>query len=147
MRRQGSLEGARVLLPRSEGGRELLAEELRKAGAEVNEVAAFRTVPEPLVVGGDRDIYKMLLDHGIDVVLFTTPSSVRAVADALGTEQAADLLGSTVVACIGPVTAEAAKRLGIETHVLPREFTLPALVEAVVGYFGAEETATLSAQS
>jgi uroporphyrinogen III methyltransferase/synthase len=147
MRRQGSLEGARVLLPRSEGGRELLAEELRKGGAEVTEVAAFRTVPEPLRVGGDRDIYKMLLDHAIDVVLFTTPSSVRSVADALGIEQAADLLGSTVVACIGPVTAEAAKRLGIETHVMPDEFTLPALVEAVVGYFGAEETtATLSAQ-
>ena len=125
-----------MLLPRADIAREVLAEELRKAGAEVTEVAAYRTIREPLVVDGDRDIYKMLLDGEIDVVMFTSASTVRNFAQSLGHEQAADLLQRTVVACIGPVTAEAAQRLNIQTTVMPKDYTVPALVGAVVEHFG-----------
>ena len=138
LRAHGELRGKRVLLPRADIAREVLAEELRRAGAEVTEVAAYRTVREPLAVEGELDIYKMLLDGQIDVVMFTSASTVRNFAQSLGEDQAADLLHSTVVACIGPVTAEAAQRLGITTDVTPDDYTIPALVQAIVEHFSAK---------
>jgi uroporphyrinogen-III synthase len=55
----------------------------------------------------------------------------------LGQDQAADLLQSTVVASIGPVTAEAAQQLGIVTRVMPARYTIPDLVDALVEHFTA----------
>ena len=98
------------------------------------EVDAYRTVRQPLPSGPGRDIYKMLLDGQIDVVTFTSPTSVRNFAQALGEDQAADLLRTTVVACIGPVTADAAERLDIETNVMPKDYTMAGLVAAIVDH-------------
>ena len=53
----------------------------------------------------------------------------------LGEEPARDLLRTTVVASIGPVTAEAAQQLGIETTVMRGTYTIPALVQALVDHF------------
>jgi uroporphyrinogen III methyltransferase / synthase len=129
------LAGARVLLPRADIAREVLADELRKAGALVTEVAAYRTIRETLTRSDDPDIYKMLLEGAIDVVMFTSASTVRNFAEGIGEEQAADLLRQTVVACIGPVTAEAAQRLHIHARVMPSDYTIPALVQAIVDYY------------
>jgi len=137
----GPLKGSRVLLPRSDIAREVLADQLRDAGAEVSEVIAYRT----LLAGGDRDsdhdIYRMLLDRQIDAVTFTSASTVKNFARIFGEDQAADLLNSTVVASIGPVTAEAAQQLGIQTTVMPARYTIPDLVDALVGHFAARATA------
>jgi uroporphyrinogen III methyltransferase / synthase len=131
----GDLGGKRFLLPRADIARELLADQLRDAGAEVTEVAAYRT----LLAGGDRDsdhdVYRMLLDRQIDAVTFTSASTVKNFARIYGEEQAADLLRTTVVASIGPVTAEAAQQLGIATTVMPERYTIPDLVQALVTYF------------
>ena len=124
-----------MLLPRSDIGREVISEELKKRGAEVTEVVAYRTVAVDLEREGGPDIYRMLLDRKIDVVTFTSPSAVRNLVSLLGAEPAADLLRTTVVASIGPVTAEAALQCGIETHVMPEKYTVPALVGAIVKYF------------
>jgi len=76
----------------------------------------------------------MLLERKLDVVTFTSPSAVRNLVRVLGAEPAADLLRTTIVASIGPVTAEAASQSGIETHVMPEKYTVPALVQAIVKY-------------
>jgi uroporphyrinogen III methyltransferase/synthase len=73
----------------------------------------------------------MLLDGRIDVVTFTSPSAVRNFSQIYGAEQAIDLLKNTVVAAIGPVTADAAAQLGLEVTVQPIVSTIPALVEAI----------------
>jgi uroporphyrinogen-III synthase len=73
----------------------------------------------------------MLLDGGIDVVTFTSPSAVRNFSAIYGSEQTIDLLKNTVVAAIGPVTADAATQLGLEVTVVPAVSTIPALVEAI----------------
>ena len=62
------------------------------------------------------------------------PAAVAVVA-MLGLDQAVDLLASTVVASIGPVTAEAAQQLNIATNVMPRRYTIPDLVDALVEHF------------
>jgi uroporphyrinogen-III synthase len=131
----GGLEGARILLPRADIGREVVGDELRKHGAEVTEVVAYRTIAVEAEREGEPDIYRMLLDRRIDVVTFTSPSAVRNFVRLVGAEPAADLLRSTTVASIGPVTAEAASQFNIHSGIVPAEFTVPALVNAIGAYF------------
>jgi uroporphyrinogen III methyltransferase/synthase len=135
LRTHGPLRGRRVLLPRADIGRDVLADELRHAGADVTDVVAYRTTLAHADGTGDRDIYRMLLDGKIDAVTFTSASTVRNFAQIHGQEQAADLLSGTVVAAIGPVTAEAAQQLGIQTTVQPARYTIPDLVDALVEHF------------
>jgi uroporphyrinogen III methyltransferase/synthase len=78
------------------------------------------------------------------VVTFTSASAVRNFTKVLGAEQAADLLKKTIVAAIGPVTAEAAARLGIDTTVQPTTYTVPALVDAIVAYVVAQRAASVT---
>ena len=99
--RTGPLTGRRFLLPRADVGRELLSQALSEAGAEVDAVVAYRTLPPDTDPVTDPDIYRMLLDRQIDVVTFTSAASVRNFAHTFGAEQAADLLQQTVVACAG----------------------------------------------
>ena len=129
--------GLRVLLPRADIGREVVADELRRRGADVTEVIAYRTVIVDPEREGEPDIYRMLLDRRIDVVTFTSPSAVRNLVRVLGAEPAADLLQSAVVASIGPVTAEVAAQYNIRSTVVPAEYTVAALVDAIVDHFKA----------
>jgi uroporphyrinogen III methyltransferase/synthase len=133
----GDLRGRKVLLPRADIGRDLVADELRKQGADVTEVVAYRTVIVESEREGEPDIYRMLLERRIDVVTFTSPSAVRNFVRVLGAEPAADLLRTTVVAVIGPVTAEAAAQCNIPTTILPASYTVPALIDAIVKHFSA----------
>jgi uroporphyrinogen III methyltransferase/synthase len=140
--RQGSLEGARVLLPRADIGREVIAEELRKAGATITDVTAYRTVIDDVQREGEPDVYGMLLDRKIDVVTFTSASAVRSFVQVYGAEQSADLLRNAAVAVIGPVTGEAAEQLGIRVSIRPATYTVPALVDAIAAYFTSRTEAT-----
>jgi uroporphyrinogen III methyltransferase / synthase len=76
----------------------------------------------------------MLLQGRIDVVTFTSASAVRNFAKIYGTDQVVDLLKNTIVATIGPVTAEAATQLGITVTVQPATYTIPALVDAIAAH-------------
>ncbi len=129
------LAGKRFLLPRADLAREVLATSLERAGAHVTEVTAYRTV----LAGGGRDrgpdVYRMLLEQEIDVVTFTSASTVRNFVKILGSGPAVDLLRTTLVASIGPITAEAAEELGIETAIMPSTYTIPALVDAIADHF------------
>jgi uroporphyrinogen III methyltransferase/synthase len=124
----GNVKGKRILLPRADIASKVLPERLREQGACVDEVVAYRTlVPEDL----SMDRLLSILKQGVEVVAFTSPSTVRnlaRVADgALGT-----LLDDVKVACIGPVTAEAAKSLGVRVDIVASNHTIDDLVEAIV---------------
>jgi uroporphyrinogen III methyltransferase/synthase len=123
------------LLPRADTGRERLAEALKAAGARVSDPVAYRALPCEPHPDRDPDLYRMLLDGQIDVVTFTSAASVLNFAATYGQEQSADLLQQTAVAVCGPVTAEAASRLGIPVTIMPREYTLDALVESIAQHF------------
>jgi uroporphyrinogen III methyltransferase/synthase len=131
----GEVRGRRFLLPRADIARETLPQALEAGGAEVVEVVAYRTGLET-ADAGDHDVYRMLLDRQIDAVTFTSASTVRNFVAILGAEPAVDLLRTTAVAAIGPVTADAARQLGIETTIMPSRSTIPDLVDALVDHFG-----------
>jgi uroporphyrinogen III methyltransferase/synthase len=135
---QSSMVGVRVLLPRADIGREVIAEQLRQAGAEVTEVIAYRTILEDAQRESDPDVYGMLLEGKIDVATFTSPSAIRNFAKIHGADQVADLLAHTVVATIGPVTADAARQVGVTVTIQPRTYTIPALVDAIAAHYAAQ---------
>jgi uroporphyrinogen III methyltransferase/synthase len=136
----GPVAGLRVLLPRADIGREVLAEQLRQAGAIVTDVVAYRTVLDDTPREHEPDIYRLLLDGRIDVVTFASPSAVRSFVKIYGAEPAADLLKSTVVAVIGPVTAEAARHAGLPVTIQPDTYTAAALVDGIVEHYAAAGT-------
>jgi len=132
---KGSLNGTRILMPHAEGARELLTAQLRKSGADVFEVGAYRT--ERVLPGdpGEPDLYKMLLEQQIDVVTFASPSTVKEFVDIHGADAVTDILRTTAVACVGPVTAQTAQALGITPAIVPDEYSMAAMVAAVVKHF------------
>ena len=138
MRQVEDLADRRILLPQANLARQILPDELREAGAKVWDVIAYRTV----LAGDDKNsnpnVYKMLLEQEIDVVTFTSASAVKNLVKILGVEPAVDLLSTTVVAVIGPVTAKAAHELGIATAIMPSTSTTSAMVEAIATHFATE---------
>lgn len=131
----GSLDGQRVLIVRPDYLREGLATELARHGATVTDLVAYRTAAASPESAEAQDIYRQLLEGRVDAVTFTSPTAVRRFVDLIGSEQAADLLNTTVVAALGPVTKEAAEQLGITTSIVARSFTVDALVAALVEHF------------
>ena len=123
------VDGARVLLPRSEGGREELAAGLRTRGAVVDEVAVYRTVP----VGESEEVMRALRE-GVAAATFFSPSAVRGFLAALrsGGTDAGKALEGVVVACLGATTAGEARAHGLRVDVVPGDTTAAAMVEALV---------------
>jgi len=129
------LRGQRVLLPRAEGARAVLPETLAARGAEVDEVIAYRAVRPP---EGDVESLRAALATGaVDALTFTSSSTVRNFVAMVGADELRRLVraGRPVVACIGPVTADTARALGLEVAVMPARYTVPALAAALVAHF------------
>jgi uroporphyrinogen III methyltransferase/synthase len=116
----------RVLLPRADIATETLAAGLVERGWEVDDVTAYRTVrasPPPAEI---RDAIK---SGGFDAVLFTSSSTVRNLVGIAGKPHA-----RTVVAAIGPKTAETATEFGLRVDVMPEHATVVDQVEALAQY-------------
>jgi uroporphyrinogen III methyltransferase/synthase len=124
----GDVAGQRILLPRVERAPKQLAQALRGKEAAVDEVTAYRT----LAVGAPDELKALFEDGQIDIVTFTSSSTVRNLVANLPGPTPATVLSRCLVACIGPVTARAAKRLGIRVDVVAEEHTIAGLVEAIV---------------
>jgi uroporphyrinogen III methyltransferase/synthase len=126
------LRGKKILIPRAKMARDVLPAELAKAGALVDVVEAYQTVRP---ASGAAKVRELLERRQIAAVTFTSSSTVANFVELLGAESASKLMMGTVAASIGPVTAQSARTLGIESAVIPRDYTIPALVEALVEYF------------
>lgn len=116
---------AKILLPRAEEAREILPEKLREMGAEVDVVPAYRTV---CAAADSEALVSELLAGSFDMVTFTSSSTVKNLVKIIGS---ADFLRDVKTACIGPVTADTAKFLGVEPDIIAKEYTIDGLVEAI----------------
>ncbi|HEU5393716.1 MAG TPA: uroporphyrinogen-III C-methyltransferase, partial [Candidatus Methylomirabilis sp.] len=125
--------GKRLLLPRAEVARETLPEELRRRGATVDVVPAYRTVPDMTAAAALREALK---GRRVAAVTFTSSSTVENFVEMLKGEDLPTFLNGVRIACIGPVTAETARRHGLRPDILPAAHTIPALAEALVVALG-----------
>jgi uroporphyrinogen III methyltransferase / synthase len=124
-----SLAGQKVLIPRARVAREILPDKLREAGAEVVVPPAYESVPS---LAGRNELAKRLQDDEVACVTFTASSTVENFVRAFGAKEAVRLLAETRVACIGPITADTARKHGIRVDARAREYTIDGLIEAVV---------------
>lgn len=125
----GNVRGKRILLPRADIASKKLPELLRRRGALVEEVVAYQTVIPPDLT---PERVNSIFMRGIDLVIFTSPSTVHNLAQVLGDDRLRQILSNVKVACIGPVTVQATKELGIRVNIVAGIHTVDALVEAIV---------------
>ncbi len=132
-----SIKGKRILLARAKKARDILPKGLRKMGAEVDVVAVYRTVRPR---GGSKRLEKLLAEGKIDVITFTSSSTVTHFAELVKTEDLKKLLKGVAIACIGPVTANTAKEWGLKVQVQPKQYTIPHLTRAIAEYFSSHSS-------
>lgn len=118
-----TVAGGRVLLARAEVARDVLPDGLRDRGWDVDVVDAYRTIPATLTDAQLADARRA------DVVTFTSSSTVERFLESAGSDAV-----PKVVACIGPVTAETARRHGLTVDVEADVHTVPGLVDALVAW-------------
>ena len=119
-------KGLKVLMPRAKVAREILPEELIKAGAQVDVVDAYQTIADP---EGKKRINE--LEDKIDFVTFTSSSTVKNFISALG-EKRDDILKTAKIAVIGPITAKTAEKEGLKVDAIADPHTIDGLMKAVV---------------
>jgi len=123
--------GSRVLLPRADIAGNELSQGLVKLGAKVHQVTAYRTAT---VTDSSSQAKQMLLRGEIDVITFTSASTVNGLLAILG--QKWEIIKQARLACIGPNTVAALADKGLKADIVAREHTMPGLVAAVELYFG-----------
>jgi len=123
------LKGDRVLLPRADIARKVLADLLIREGAVVDDIVAYRTVAGE----GRRDgIIRMLSQGEINIITFTSSSTVKNFAGGIGYQELPALIKGVKIACIGPVTAETARNSGLTVDIEATRYTIEGLLEAIL---------------
>lgn len=126
--------GERVLLALADAARPALREGLLARGIAADQVAVYTTVPGE----GDVATLKAIVQEGVAAATFASSLTVRHFADLTrhaGYTGPAEALSAAAIACIGPITATAAREAGLRVDVVAAEHTIPALVAALRQHF------------
>jgi len=130
--RKEKLDGKKVLLPRAGEARPVLPVELRNMGAEVNEVTVYLT--EKVLDNVDL-LIKQLEDKTIELITFTSSSTVRNFKSLLPPDKFNQLIDGVAIASIGPITTDTAVELGFKVDITAESYTIPGLCEAILKYY------------
>ena len=122
------LPGTRILIPRAKVARDILPETLRSWGAEVDVLEAYQTLPAH---NNRDDFFQAISERRIDLVTFTSSSSVASLAELVAPKSLRELLDDVAIASIGPVTSETVEKHGLKVSVQPDRYDIPSLVEAI----------------
>jgi uroporphyrinogen III methyltransferase/synthase len=125
------LTGARILVPRARQNRDGLPAILAKRGAEVDILPVYELAPP---AAAPAALHRLLTDP-VDVATFTSTATVVNFAAAFKDDELDSLLERTRIACMGPVTADTARRLGMRVDIIAGEYTTRGLAQAVASHF------------
>lgn len=137
-----TMKGKRVLIPRAAEAREILPETLRAWGAWVDVVIAYRTACPDVDVG---PLAELLRRRQIDVITFTSSSTVTNFVRLFGNKNLAEIAGASAIACIGPITAQTVAQWGGHADIVAGEFTTAGLTRAIVEHFRSKSVSPRSA--
>jgi len=126
------LQGTKVLLPRSDRANPDLPVALKRHGAQVTEVIAYRTL-RPTEV--DEKNLRQIADGCADAVLFFSPSAVHHFAEMIGGEQLRGLQDELAITAVGPVTEKALRGAGFQRILLAEDTTCAAVIETLETHF------------
>ncbi|WP_300803371.1 uroporphyrinogen-III C-methyltransferase [uncultured Desulfovibrio sp.] len=128
---RGKVDGVRMLLPRAAKAREVLPDELRKAGARVDVISAYETIP---AAARKDEVLERMRAGTLDCVTFGSSSTVENFLSLIPAETLR-AHPDVRLAAIGPVTAKTLEAHGLPCHIMPEEYTIPALVQALVSHY------------
>lgn len=126
------IKGKSFLLARAMKAREILPDEIRRLGGRIDVPPAYRTVRPAKEAAALRKLFK---EGGVDVVTFTSSSTVTNFASIFKRSELPGLFKGCTVACIGPITADTAKGLGLKVDIMPKAYTIPALTAEMARHF------------
>ena len=126
------LTNARILVPRARQNRDALPAILAKRGAEVEILPVYELACPP---GAAVALHALFEQNPVDAVTFTSTATVVNFAGAFAGQELGTLLTNTQVACMGPVTADTARRLGMRVDIIAGEYTTRGLAQAVASHF------------
>ncbi len=126
-------QGDAILLPRADLARQKLVELLEGAGAKVDEVITYRTVIDGSNV---KAVGEMLADGRIDLITFTSSSTVKNFVNLCGKQISEGQLAKVMIATIGPITSKTARDLGLKIDVEAKEYTIDGLMNAILERVG-----------
>ncbi|MBO8163801.1 MAG: uroporphyrinogen-III C-methyltransferase [Brevibacillus sp.] len=127
--------GESVLLPRADIAREILPKELRAHGLQVTEVDTYQTVVD---AGNTEETAALLKDGAIHIVTFTSSSTVKNFVQSMAGHDLHELLAGVKIACIGPITAQTARDLGLPVHIVAADSHIQGLLDAIIRHEGEE---------
>jgi uroporphyrinogen III methyltransferase/synthase len=127
--RNENVKGKKILLPRAADARPLLPAELRQMGAQVDEITAYCTNQEQ---PNTDDLIQRLEEKKIDLITFTSSSTVRNFRALLPLTEVAGLMDGVTIASIGPITAATAQQLGFSVHIMAETYTISGLCDAIL---------------
>ena len=135
--REIDIAGKKILLPRAELARPVLPVELRKMGADVDEITAYTTQTGSDDNGPDKGdtLVDVLAGKNADLVTFTSSSTVTNFKALLQKKDFKRLMDGITVACIGPITAETAVKKGFTVDITADVFTIDGLCDAILEHF------------
>lgn len=122
------LGGLHVLVPRAEVARDALPSLLANRGAEVEILPVYKA---HCPADAGPALVRLFDAEGVDVITFTSSSTVYNFVRAFPEDRLPAILGDAEVACMGPVTADTARKLGLSVSIVAREYTTHGLVQAI----------------
>lgn len=131
-----NLRGKKILIPRAAKARDILPQGLKKKGASVDVVTAYQTLNS----GKKKEAFEELFaENKVDVITFTSSSTVTNFVEIMGTNYS--LPPHVQIACIGPVTAETARKTGFDIDIQQDEYTMEGLVNSLIDHFESKSLA------
>lgn len=131
-----AVNGKKILLPRAKEARPVLPVELSRMGAVVDEVTVYCTHE---VKDHAKRLITLLENGKVDIVTFTSSSTVKNFTALLPKDRVSELLKNVTLASIGPITSETAKDLGLNIEITAKTYTIPGLCEAILNYYQKEQ--------
>lgn len=133
----------RFLLARGNLARSVLPEELIKMGHSVTDLIVYDT---RINETRKHELVSLLMQKKIDVLTFTSPSSIENFITLLDGTNFREWLKECSVACIGPITKKKALANQMPVHICPKEYTIDGMIQAIISYISSEQKSQNSAK-
>lgn len=124
------IRGKTILIPRAKEARDLLPEKLKEFGAKVDVLPVYETK----ICEESRKELKEVLNKGVDIITFTSSSTVKNFFKLIDEAQK-EKLKNIIFASIGPITSATLREFGFEPHIEAEEYTIDGLVRVIKDYF------------
>jgi uroporphyrinogen III methyltransferase/synthase len=121
--------GDHVLIPRAAVARDALERMLTERGAAVRVLPVYDTVCDE---AGVRALCEGLESRRINLVTFTSASTVESLSRTLSSDRLRALFEGVTIASIGPLTSAALRQAGLDVHVEAKIHTARHLADAII---------------